>query len=128
MPHPFVPWPWFDLPARIRENRKVLSMSGPVAQLGARFHGMEEVIGSIPIRSTKQPLTNQAYAGRRSLPPLGDFVSFCVTRSEGLRRLLTSAAVEADSFEFFLLRASDFLSSKLMELIVDCTLAGISCI
>ena len=29
--------------------------SGPVAQLGARFHGMEEVIGSIPIRSTKLP-------------------------------------------------------------------------
>ena len=28
------------------------SKSGPVAQLGARFHGMEEVIGSIPIRST----------------------------------------------------------------------------
>lgn len=27
---------------------------GPVAQLGARFHGMEEVIGSIPIRSTKE--------------------------------------------------------------------------
>ncbi len=26
---------------------------GPVAQLGARFHGMEEVIGSNPIRSTK---------------------------------------------------------------------------
>src|ERR1700677_4217696 len=26
------------------------------------FHGMEEVIGSIPIRSTKQPLQNQAYA------------------------------------------------------------------
>jgi hypothetical protein len=30
----------------------VLPESGPVAQLGARFHGMEEVIGSIPIRST----------------------------------------------------------------------------
>ena len=29
--------------------------SGPVAQLGARFHGMEEVIGSIPIRSTNKP-------------------------------------------------------------------------
>ena len=29
---------------------------GPVAQLGARFHGMEEVIGSIPIRSTNKPL------------------------------------------------------------------------
>jgi hypothetical protein len=33
-----------------------IELSGPVAQLGARFHGMEEVIGSIPIRSTKQPL------------------------------------------------------------------------
>jgi hypothetical protein len=32
---------------------RVLPESGPVAQLGARFHGMEEVIGSIPIRSTK---------------------------------------------------------------------------
>ena len=32
-----------------------LPPSGPVAQLGARFHGMEEVIGSIPIRSTKKP-------------------------------------------------------------------------
>ena len=27
--------------------------SGPVAQLGARFHGMEEVVGSNPTRSTK---------------------------------------------------------------------------
>jgi hypothetical protein len=26
---------------------------GPVAQLGARFHGMEEVDGSNPSRSTK---------------------------------------------------------------------------
>jgi hypothetical protein len=34
----------------------VLPKSGPVAQLGARFHGMEEVIGSIPIRSTNKPL------------------------------------------------------------------------
>ena len=31
----------------------VLPNSGPVAQLGARFHGMEEVTGSIPVRSTK---------------------------------------------------------------------------
>jgi hypothetical protein len=31
----------------------ILSLqSGPVAQLGARFHGMEEVVGSIPTRST----------------------------------------------------------------------------
>jgi hypothetical protein len=28
---------------------------GPVAQLGARFHGMEEVVGSIPTRSTNFP-------------------------------------------------------------------------
>ena len=27
--------------------------NGPVAQLGARFHGMEEVKGSNPFRSTK---------------------------------------------------------------------------
>ena len=26
-----------------------------MAQLGARFHGMEEVVGSIPTRSTKSP-------------------------------------------------------------------------
>ena len=53
--------------------------SGPVAQLGARFHGMEEVIGSIPIRSTNQP-TNLAdsqknaicfgYVGPHAPPPV----------------------------------------------------------
>jgi hypothetical protein len=31
--------------------------SGPVAQLGARFHGMEEVVGSIPTRSTNHSLS-----------------------------------------------------------------------
>jgi hypothetical protein len=30
---------------------------GPVAQLGARFHGMEEVVGSIPTRSTMFSIT-----------------------------------------------------------------------
>jgi hypothetical protein len=34
----------------------MLKSSGPVAQLGARFHGMEEVTGSIPVRSTNFPL------------------------------------------------------------------------
>ena len=34
-----------------------------MAQLGARFHGMEEVIGSIPIRSTKQPLVCRKFGG-----------------------------------------------------------------
>jgi hypothetical protein len=28
---------------------------GPVAQLGARFHGMEEVVGSIPTAPTNHP-------------------------------------------------------------------------
>jgi putative endonuclease len=39
----------------------VLRRSGPVAQLGARFHGMEEVVGSIPTRSTKTPLTTNYF-------------------------------------------------------------------
>ena len=34
------------------EVRAMPFKSGPVAQLGARFHGMEEVVGSIPTRST----------------------------------------------------------------------------
>lgn len=46
------------------------NQSGPVAQLGARFHGMEEVIGSIPIRSTKikqisRPAGRLFYCARR---------------------------------------------------------------
>ncbi len=94
-----------------------------MAQLGARFHGMEEVIGSIPIRSTKQPLTNQAYAGRRSLPPLSDFVSFCVTRAEGLRRPCTTPPAFAGFFRF---KPTVPRNSSLIELMVDCTLSGIS--
>ena len=58
-------FPWaiaaqrFDELRRLNENRKVGSR-GPVAQLGARFHGMEEVIGSIPIRSTNTPLNTNS--------------------------------------------------------------------
>ena len=51
---------WFDYATRLRENEHgardpdaVPPQSGPVAQLGARFHGMEEVVGSIPTRSTR---------------------------------------------------------------------------
>ena len=45
----------FDAAAKLSENqiRAIALPSGPVAQLGARFHGMEEVVGSIPTRSTK---------------------------------------------------------------------------
>ena len=35
-----------------RHQTSSVPTSGPVAQLGARFHGMEEVVGSIPTRST----------------------------------------------------------------------------
>jgi hypothetical protein len=55
-----------DYPADVGENESSTSRDpdlsgssifvfnrGPVAQLGARFHGMEEVVGSIPTRSTK---------------------------------------------------------------------------
>src|SRR4051794_15338651 len=43
---------------------------GPVAQLGARFHGMEEVDGSNPSRSTKIPhrLTGTIPYGSSSYP------------------------------------------------------------
>src|SRR5579859_547982 len=37
---------------RPRRTASSVPQNGPVAQLGARFHGMEEVVGSIPTRST----------------------------------------------------------------------------
>ena len=42
---------------------------GPVAQLGARFHGMEEVVGSIPTRSTKFCLISK-FDSRTKFTPL----------------------------------------------------------
>ena len=48
-----VPCEAFDGLGMLQQNKGCSSLCGPVAQLGARFHGMEEVIGSIPIRSTK---------------------------------------------------------------------------
>jgi hypothetical protein len=36
-----------------------------VAQLGARFHGMEEVVGSNPTRSTSFPVRASLYARAR---------------------------------------------------------------
>ena len=56
--------------------------SGPVAQLGARFHGMEEVVGSIPTRSTKFPNSVDSVSSDRS----GMCVMSCViTRAHGLK-------------------------------------------
>jgi hypothetical protein len=58
-------FPRVDYPGNVGENDSALLLDprfvgasailpnrGPVAQLGARFHGMEEVVGSIPTRST----------------------------------------------------------------------------
>ena len=44
----------FDGLGMLRRIKDVRCLCGPVAQLGARFHGMEEVTGSIPVRSTNQ--------------------------------------------------------------------------
>ena len=42
----------FDGLSMLQQNKGCYPLCGPVAQLGARFHGMEEVTGSIPVRST----------------------------------------------------------------------------
>src|SRR6266478_3904476 len=39
--------------SRFGERGLFVFNRGPVAQLGARFHGMEEVVGSIPTAPTK---------------------------------------------------------------------------
>jgi hypothetical protein len=44
----------FDGLGMLQQNKGCSSLCGPVAQLGARFHGMEEVTGSIPVRSTNK--------------------------------------------------------------------------
>jgi hypothetical protein len=49
----------------LQQNKGCSFLCGPVAQLGARFHGMEEVIGSIPIRSTTlTPAESESYTNR----------------------------------------------------------------
>ena len=64
-----VPCGAFDGLGMLQQNKGCSSLCGPVAQLGARFHGMEEVIGSVPIRSTNIPFIDRylpAPASRRS--------------------------------------------------------------
>ena len=56
----------FDGLGMLQQNKGCSSLCGPVAQLGARFHGMEEVIGSIPIRSTTlTPAKSKSYSTAR---------------------------------------------------------------
>ena len=58
---------------------------GPVAQLGARFHGMEEVVGSIPTRSTKSlnGLASIAILIPKFLPVMLTCVAGTKTQKEG---------------------------------------------
>ena len=49
--------------SRFVELQLFVFKRGPVAQLGARFHGMEEVAGSIPARSTNLNQLNQRKLG-----------------------------------------------------------------
>ena len=63
----------FDLSRPGGDNRKVASIQhvGLWRSLGARFHGMEEVVGSIPTRSTNLPVTTKfchSERGRRGPP------------------------------------------------------------
>ncbi len=47
---------------------------GPLAHLVERFHGMEEVTGSIPVRSTKFDLTKNAIRARGRIKNKTSFV------------------------------------------------------
>lgn len=51
-----------------------------MAQLGARFHGMEEVTGSIPVRSTNQ-FNNIAEPPSNSLAAIWQQISKCLRPS-----------------------------------------------
>jgi hypothetical protein len=57
-----------------------------VAQLGARFHGMEEVVGSIPTRSTNflrnRERQLKSWKSHRSIQVLIDSVSSEMNRGE----------------------------------------------
>jgi len=61
---------WLDLPMEtgilpaLRVTARDVLSAGAVAQLGERLHGMQEVVGSIPISSTFPPKPARVHAGR----------------------------------------------------------------
>src|ERR1700726_490632 len=77
---------------RNRQSVVLSPTSGPVAQLGARFHGMEEVVGSIPTRSTNSYpyLTYHNLWPDFDLGPIGhrfpDLVDFLIRYSDAAVR------------------------------------------
>ena len=94
--------------------------NGPVAQLGARFHGMEEVVGSIPTRST-------IFSSTYGYPRFQFGVIWC-------QNALTSSKLRSGQplvhhGWFALAHGSiSFLNSELMESTVACAHFGTSCI
>src|SRR6266545_1111824 len=68
------------------------SASGPVAQLGARFHGMEEVVGSIPTRSTN---FNRLRVAHRSSAANKGHLRTTISRRERESRKLLRARNDA---------------------------------
>src|SRR5579875_1655972 len=68
----------FDEKSFVKENDRRPSACGPVAQLGARFHGMEEVVGSIPTRSTKSYSQTKSTVYDVALPTPRNTLGFVV--------------------------------------------------
>ena len=89
--------PGLTIPRVSGENSYTPSLCGPVAQLGARFHGMEEVVGSIPTRSTNLfncgPLRKMNFSRWGSSPS----VSRAGQSSYRVSRELLSASIDAEA-------------------------------
>ena len=97
-----IPFKWVKI-VKVQDN--FLVVDGPVAQLGARFHGMEEVVGSIPTRSTKS--SPRIYAGflhisiRRKMPQK------CLSSKLPTNRMCTDLGAGRVSRMVFRLRSWD---------------------
>jgi hypothetical protein len=70
-----------------------------VAQLGARFHGMEEVVGSIPTRSTNQSnnLADRAAETRCAGSLAALSAALPVTTPQAVEKKIDSASRLADA-------------------------------
>ena len=78
-----------------------------MAQLGARFHGMEEVIGSIPIRSTNQ-------FNHLAAPPFRDTDLTCFGQWQGWLAMLLGTTVISPSpvVNIWLFQTSEILPAN----------------
>lgn len=69
-----------------------------MAQLGARFHGMEEVVGSIPTRSTNKPNNLAESQKKRDRLSIRWVLNIAVIRSHASSRGLHSpGAIEGEA-------------------------------